>query len=230
MVGMLLYMLRSLFPPDCRRRWPAFGAAALLAALLAGTGAYGSGLLAKAPVRRISREEVETLLARAQRARNAYDGAAGYIGATVQPIEKVLRSYRDDPMLARRIAVAVVRQSNRLRIDRKLLTGVLLVENPDLNPRARSVVGARGLMQVMPLHRGAWPCSGPLEDVETNICYGAHIFADNLREADGDVRRALLRYNGCVRGVNTPDCAAYPSHVLARARRLGGRTPVVPAE
>ena len=28
---------------------------------------------------------------------------------------------------------------------------------------------------------------------------------------------ALLRYNGCVRGTNTPDCHRYPSRVLARA-------------
>lgn len=230
MIGMLLYVLRSLFPPNRRRRWPAFGAAALLAALLAGTGAYGAGLLANVPVRRITREEVDALLVRAQRAQKAYGGAETYIGGTVGPLERVLRGYRNDPELARRIALAVVRQSNRLRLDRKLLTGVLLVENPDLNPRARSVVGARGLMQVMPLHRGAWPCRGPLEEVEANICYGAHIFADNLRESDGDVRQALLRYNGCVRGTNTPDCAAYPSHVFARARRVAGRSHTISAE
>jgi hypothetical protein len=31
---------------------------------------------------------------------------------------------------------------------------------------------------------------------------------------------ALLRYNGCVKGTNTPDCGQYPGRVLARASRV----------
>jgi hypothetical protein len=36
----------------------------------------------------------------------------------------------------------------------------------------------------------------------------------------GNVRRALLRYNGCVTGSNTPNCRRYPSKVLRNARQV----------
>ena len=97
---------------------------------------------------------------------------------------------------------------------------VLLVENPALDPSARSFMGAQGLMQVMPFHRGKWPpCEPRLDDVESNICHGASIFASYLKQTGGDVDRALLRYNGCVHGTNTPNCHQYANHVFARAGR-----------
>jgi hypothetical protein len=137
----------------------------------------------------------------------------------IEPIENVLVKYRDDQELARRIAVALVREGRKADIEPRLLLAVLLVENPWLNPTAQSSVGARGLMQVMPLHRGQWGCGDELEDIDSNICHGAKIFASYLRSSKGDVERALLRYNGCVRGTNTPNCHSYPYHVFARAGR-----------
>src|SRR5690606_42060305 len=74
-------------------------------------------------------------------------------------------------------------------------------------------------MQVMPMHRGQWGCGDTLDDIESNICHGAKIFASYLTSEKGNVERALLRYNGCVRGTNTPDCHMSPNHVFARAGR-----------
>jgi soluble lytic murein transglycosylase-like protein len=144
----------------------------------------------------------------------------GVYAKEVEPIERALRPYRkDDPTLVRRVAVSIVREAKRTRIEPRLLVGMMLVENPMLDPQARSVVGASGLMQVMPLHRGKWKgCGTRLDDVESNICTGSRIFADALRSERGNVTEALLRYNGCVSGTNTPDCHAYPRYVLARAR------------
>src|SRR5690606_30551500 len=121
--------------------------------------------------------------------------------------ERALLRYRqNDTVLVRRIAVALARNARENGLDAHLLAGVLLVENPWLNPDTASFVGATGLMQVMPLHAGGWGCgSDDLTDVESNICHGARILAWNLAETDGDLERALLRYNGCVRGSNTPD-------------------------
>ena len=58
-----------------------------------------------------------------------------------------------------------------------------------------------------------------LRDDETNVRYGVYILkhfakrtADTL-DAHDLTRVALLSYNGCVRGSNTPDCRAYPSKV-----------------
>jgi soluble lytic murein transglycosylase-like protein len=94
----------------------------------------------------------------------------------------------------------------------------MLVENPWIDPSARSSVGARGLMQVMPGHRGQWrACPNDLDEIESNICYGAQIYKQYLRETNGKVEAALLRYNGCVNSTNTPNCHAYPAAVFSRA-------------
>jgi soluble lytic murein transglycosylase-like protein len=138
----------------------------------------------------------------------------------VEPLERVLLYYSKDQRLVRRVASALVAEGRRAEIAPDILLAVLLVENPDLNPNATSSVGARGLMQVMPLHDGKWrACKRSLASIEGNICYGAQIFRDNLRASDGNFDRALLRYNGCVRGTNTPNCSAYPDHVFARVGR-----------
>lgn len=137
----------------------------------------------------------------------------------IAPVERALLEYNDDDrQLVRRIAVAIVRESRRAGVDPSLLTGMMLVENPMLDPFARSFMGATGLMQVMPLHQGKWKCGPRLDDIDSNICTGARIFASYLRDQGGDVSRALLRYNGCVTGSNTPNCHTYPRHVMKRAQ------------
>lgn len=138
----------------------------------------------------------------------------------VAPIERTLLAYRNDSRLARRIALSLVREGRRTGLEPRLLLAVMLVENPWLDPAARSPVGAIGLMQVMPLHQGHWSaCKPRLDEIEANICHGAAIFANYLEAESGNVERALLRYNGCVRGTNTPDCHAYASSVFQRAGR-----------
>lgn len=141
-----------------------------------------------------------------------------YYRAEVAPIERTLLRYRDDDRAeVGRIAAAVVREAKAANLEPRLLLGVLLVENPWLDPTARSFVGAVGLMQVMPVHTGGWSCGYDLERIDTNVCLGARVFAHYLDRTGGDVEQALLRYNGCVNGTNTPDCHLYPSRVLARA-------------
>ena len=58
-----------------------------------------------------------------------------------------------------------------------------------------------------------------LKDDETNLRYGVYILkhfakrtADTL-DAKDVTRIALLGYNGCVRGTNTPNCQTYPDEV-----------------
>ncbi len=126
----------------------------------------------------------------------------------------------EDEGLKVRIALAIERESRATGISAELLASVLVVENPWLDLDRRSPVGAVGLMQVMPFHAGEWgPCAQRLDDVDSNICHGARIFAHYLGTTNGDVDRALLRYNGCVNGTNTPDCDRYPTRVFARAGR-----------
>ncbi len=120
------------------------------------------------------------------------------------------------------IARVAVREAYHRRIPPALVLGVMLTENERFRSHARSNVGALGLMQIMP--RIWTPNLGPilgrnLKDDETNLRYGVYILKHFAkRTADtldaGDVTRlALLNYNGCVRGSNTPDCRAYPLRV-----------------
>jgi hypothetical protein len=130
----------------------------------------------------------------------------------VEPVEKVLRRRGLSHARARKISWPLVQQSYRLGVDPATTAAILLVESEG-NPNARSPVGARGLMQVMPLWAGQWrKCGSDLYDIEDNICNGTSILAWYLSHR-GDERSALLGYNGCVNGTNTPNCHTYPNKI-----------------
>ncbi|HYN80379.1 MAG TPA: transglycosylase SLT domain-containing protein [Gemmatimonadaceae bacterium] len=134
-------------------------------------------------------------------------------------IGQVLRRYTKNGEVADRIADALVVEGRRKNIDPVLLVGVMLVEDAKLDPRAKSNVGARGLMQVMPFHSGNWGCpSKDLFNIESNICHGVSVLAQTIKKTK-NLNRALLAYNGCVKGRNTKNCHTYPSKVL-KARGL----------
>src|SRR6476659_1282428 len=134
-------------------------------------------------------------------------------------VTEMLSARTSDASRVERITAALMREAKRANLQAPLLVGVVLTENPDLEPRATSAAGARGLMQVMPFHAGHWGCpSSDLFDIDSNICHGVRILADNLRHSR-DLRSALLRYNGCVRGTNTPDFYLYAARVYRLTRR-----------
>lgn len=203
-----------------------YGTAVMIALVVLGAGRTPEPVSAApreaGPVEVVAADdEVGRLLARARQADEALRQAEGIYDSEVAPVQQVLLSYRNDEELTRKIAVALVREAHRANLEPEVLLSVLLVENPMLEARARSFVGAVGLMQVMPLHRGQWAaCRPDLESIDSNICHGAQIFASYLRQSDGNVDRALLRYNGCVNGTNTPNCHGYPSWVYARAGKV----------
>ena len=149
--------------------------------------------------------------------------AAPTDSASQEEISRVafsLRKYTSDTVLARRIASAIVVQGGKKNIDPALLVGVLLTEDAQLDPNAKSSVGARGLMQVMPFHAGKWKgcTSADLFSIDSNICHGTSILADLIKRSPS-VSTALQRYNGCVRGTNTPNCHTYSGKVLKFAEQ-----------
>jgi len=147
----------------------------------------------------------------------AYGGSGDFPkGSDEAYVAEILSKRSSDKPLIHRIAAALVREGKRRNIGSQLLVGVLLTENPWLDPTARSSVGARGLMQVMPFHAGKWGCgSVDLFDIDSNICHGVAVLSDNLGRSR-TLRQALRGYNGCVRGTNTPDCWKYPAAVYKR--------------
>lgn len=137
-----------------------------------------------------------------------------------RPLAMALARRMRYPELADRVAAAVVYEAGRARISPSVLAAVLLIENAPLDTGAVSTEGAIGLMQVMPMHVGNYRClSGDLLNVEANICHGARLLANHLRRTKS-LEAALRRYNGCVRGRNTPRCQRYPGRVVRTASRL----------
>lgn len=134
-----------------------------------------------------------------------------------RPLAEVLARRTRRPELADRAALAVVRESRRLKLSPSLLAAVLLIENRALDSAAVSSQGAVGLMQVMPVHAGSYGCaSNDLKEIDANICHGARLLRVYVVRSS-TLRLALRRYNGCVRGTVTPRCSRYPTRVLATA-------------
>lgn len=100
-------------------------------------------------------------------------------------------------------ADAIVREAihngNRHQIAPELILAIIAVEST-FKERAVSRCGARGLMQVMPsAHRrkiGEIGGFHELFDPAKNIHIGSRILVDYIDDHDGNLRRALLGYNG----------------------------------
>jgi soluble lytic murein transglycosylase-like protein len=87
-------------------------------------------------------------------------------------------------------------EASRAELKPELVLAVIEVES-NFDRYAVSVAGALGLMQVMPFWRDE---IGRPEDnlihLHTNLRYGCTILRFYLDKEDGDIRRALGRYNG----------------------------------
>jgi hypothetical protein len=126
------------------------------------------------------------------------------------------------------IAEYAVREGYIRGIPPALIFGLMLTENATFVSRATSNVGAIGLMQIYPKY---WVkplgkrFGTDLEKDETNIRYGVYIMQHYLKPTQGrpmsaeQIRKGLLRYNGCVRGTNTPRCHTYPSKIARYVER-----------
>lgn len=95
-----------------------------------------------------------------------------------------------------RLLRAVFRQARLNRLPPELVLAVIHTEST-FDRFAISPVGAQGLMQVMPFwkHELGQP-EDNLTAIDTNIRYGSTILAYYLRQEQGDLTRALARYNG----------------------------------
>jgi hypothetical protein len=125
------------------------------------------------------------------------------------------------------IAFYAVRESYLNAIPPAVVFGVMLTENAKFVSGALSNVGAVGLMQVYPkiwLKALKDKFGSDLASDSTNLKYGIYILKQYIKSDSGtvkpkDVSSGLLRYNGCVRGTNTPNCKTYPSKVKTYVER-----------
>jgi len=109
--------------------------------------------------------------------------------------------------------------AGRYDVDADLILAIIMAES-QLNPRAKSKKGARGLMQLMPVTADALDVAN-IYSPEENINAGVRHFRWLLDRFDGDVKRALAAYNAGVQNVLRydgvppyPETRAYVSRVL----------------
>ena len=135
----------------------------------------------------------------------------------------LVRTGRMSQERADTIAFYAVREAYERGIPPAVIFGVMLTENALFVSNALSNVGAVGLMQVYPkiwLKALGNKFGTDLASDSTNVKYGVYILSEYIKPRSGtqtvtatDVQRGLLRYNGCVRGTNTPNCRTYPTKV-----------------
>ena len=108
--------------------------------------------------------------------------------------------------------ITVQYEASRAGLDPQLVLGLIQYES-NFRKYAVSPAGARGYMQVMPFWlRQIGQSDQDLFTLRTNLRYGCTILRYYLNVENGDLYRALGRYNG---SLGRPD---YPNGVLASMR------------
>lgn len=99
----------------------------------------------------------------------------------------------------------VHREAKRAGLKPELVLSVIQIESR-FDQFALSVAGAQGLMQVMPFWKREIGRPGDnLMDIPTNLRYGCTILAYYLNKEQGDLIRALARYNGSLGRTKYPE-------------------------
>ena len=111
----------------------------------------------------------------------------------------IQKKYRVSEPRARHIVHEAVHNAKQHRLEPELILALIAVEST-FKERAVSRVGARGLMQVMPRPHAdkvrEIGGSHQLFDPAKNIHIGSRILVKYLNNHSGNLRRALLSYNG----------------------------------
>jgi hypothetical protein len=140
--------------------------------------------------------------------RDRYDAQVWLFGAG-----DLLEFFIDDDALRLHILRTVYHESHQQLVDPALVLAVIEVES-SFDPYAVSRSGAQGLMQVMPFwKRELGRSEDNLIKVDVNVRYGTAILAYYLQGSNGDLVRALSRYNG------SEGRLEYPERVLKALRR-----------
>ena len=143
-----------------------------------------------------------------------------------QALNHVAKRYRVSSEVLVPIFHTAQESARELGLDPLLIVAVIGVES-GFNPFSQSVVGAQGLMQVMPrFHADKLPEDAgdlPFFDPVTNVQVGARILRESINR-NGGLIPGLQQFGGAI---NDPS-QRYSSKVLAERRRLemAIRTPV----
>ena len=119
-----------------------------------------------------------------------------------------LTRFIDNELYRRRLLTMIQYEATRADLSPQMVLGLIEVESA-FRQYAVSNVGAKGLMQVMPFwQRYIGNESHNLFDIRTNLRYGCTILRHYSNLENGNLHRALARYNGSL-GSNR-----YPNAVI----------------
>jgi soluble lytic murein transglycosylase-like protein len=128
------------------------------------------------------------------------------------------RRYRVAVDAARQLVALAYTTGREVGVDPLLILAVMAVESR-LNPIAESVMGAKGLMQIIPRHHAdkleAHGGAGSLLNPAVNVMVGANILKEYIRRS-GSVEGALQWYNGSP----MDETSQYSEKVMAEQSRL----------
>ncbi|MDD2884201.1 MAG: transglycosylase SLT domain-containing protein [Dechloromonas sp.] len=148
----------------------------------------------------------------------ALDDAATISPRMHRALRYVSQRYRVSNEALRPIFATAQESARALGIDPLLIIAVIGIES-GFNPFSQSVVGAQGLMQVMPrFHADKLPEDAgelPFFDPVTNVQVGARVLKESIRR-NGGLVPGLQQFGGAI---NDP-ARRYSSKVLAERQRL----------
>ena len=143
--------------------------------------------------------------------------------APADPAQALLAKYLSRRFLvagaaADRMVDAAYQASRDVGLDPYLVLAVIAIES-GFNPIAESVMGAKGLMQIIPKYHErlliAHGGEAALWDPEANIAVGARILQEYVYRA-GTLEAGLQYYNGALSDTR----AQYANRVMAERERL----------
>ncbi len=134
--------------------------------------------------------------------------------------EFIAKRYRVSAEAVERFIHLAYSAAHSTKLDPLLILAVMAVES-SFNPIAESVMGAKGLMQVIPhFHqdklRTAYGVELNVMDPETNILVGAKVLREYASRTGNDLAAALGLYGGTGPAPDNP----YASKVLSERQRL----------
>jgi soluble lytic murein transglycosylase-like protein len=205
-------------------------------------GFLAAALLAAAPVPVYAGNQMEEQMSSSVRAalhKAVSDHATPFLAfasqsearAWLDAMSSKLARQLPDTTLREEFLVTVHYEAKRAGLDPQLVLGLIQVESA-FRKYAVSVAGARGLMQVMPFWvRTIGTDESNLFHLRTNLRFGCVILRHYIDMEQGNLFRALGRYNG---SLGRPE---YPNMVLAAWRQWDytsaapttAATPAVPA-
>ena len=107
-----------------------------------------------------------------------------------------LTRFIDNELYRRRLLTMIQYEATRADLNPQMVLGLIEVESA-FRQYAVSNVGAKGLMQVMPFwQRYIGNESHNLFDIRTNLRYGCTILRHYSNLENGNITRALARFNG----------------------------------